>query len=822
MQRIGSRVAASTPPDGRRPRLIWPPDSEPSGEDASISRLPAALTSLVGREREIGVVRDLLLRPDVRLLTLTGPGGIGKTRLALAAADAVAASFADGVFFVGLAPIVDAALVLPTVARTMAVPERGNASLIARLERHCAGKRLLLLLDNFEHLLEAAPPLAEILVRCPFVKLLATSRTSLRISGERRVSVAPLTLPDPLPRWGDASRPPSMADVAASEAVRLYVARAQTVDSNFELSEENAPIVAAICRRLDGLPLAIELAAARSNVLSPADLLARLERRLTYLTEGPRDQPPRLRDMSDAIRWSYELLPGDERAFFARLAVFANGFSLEAAACVADEQPAAATARKRPAFADAASPVLAPITSLLDACLLRREESSGANVRFGMFETIREFGLERLAESGAEAQALDAHAAYYTSFVEQWAPDHFRDADVVRRLGVIEAEYDNIRAALTRLIAFDGEAALRLAGQLAAFWYLRARMQEGRAWLERALDRAPSAPLRLRAAALAGLGMMTMFLHDLHASSHAFGQALDAARAADDLLAVAFVRMGQAILALQQGDFAAARAYGGESATLYERLGDRGHAIQGRFVEARVMLYEGEMERAEALYRQLLDDASELPYPRAMIEYSLAMLLSARGDHRQALDLSAAALGHLLEFGELWGFAACLDTIGAARAPLGEPERAARLFGAAAAIRAAHATPMIPADRPRYEQAVAATRATMGPAAFDASWNAGSVLSPGEAATEALADMDESRTAAPGADDGVGAIRSPLTERERAVLQLLVRGDSDKEIGAELGLTRRSASKHVSAILAKLGVPSRTAAATIALRDHLV
>jgi predicted ATPase/DNA-binding CsgD family transcriptional regulator len=800
---------------------MWPSDPEPTDEDASISRLPAALTSLVGREREIGVVRDLLLRPDVRLLTLTGPGGIGKTRLALAAADAVAASFADGVVFVALAPIVDAALVLPTIAQTMAVPERGNAPLIARLERLCAAKRRLLVLDNFEHLLEAAPPLAEILVRCPFVKMLVTSRTLLRISGERRFSVTPLTLPGPLPRWGAVSRPPSIADVAASEAVRLYVARAQTVDSSFALTEENAPVVAAICRRLDGLPLAIELAAARANELSPADLLARLERRLTYLTEGPRDQPPRLRDMSDAIRWSFELLPGDERAFFARLAVFANGFSLEAAACAADELPADAAASKRPASAGAAPPVLALITSLLDACLLRREESSGANVRFGMFETIREFGLERLAESGAEAQALDAHAAYYMNLVERWAPDHFRDADVVRRLGVIEADYDNIRAALTRLIATDGEAAVRLAGQLAPFWYLRARIQEGRSWLERALDRAPTAPPRLRAAALTGLGMMRMFLHDLHASSDAFERALVAARAANDLLAVAFVRMGQAILALQQGDFAAASAYGDESATLYERLGDRRHAIQGRFVEARAMLYEGEMERAEARYRQLLNDASDLPYPRAMIEYSLAMLLGARGDHRQALDLSAAALGHLLEFGEMWGFAACLDTIAAARAALGRPARAARLFGAAAAIRAACATPMIPADQPRYSRAVDAARAMVGSAAFDAAWQSGAVLSPGEAAAEALADTDESRTAA-SANDGAGAIRSPLTERERAVLRLLVRGYSDKEIGAELGLTRRSASKHVSAILAKLDAPSRTAAATIALRNCLI
>ena len=508
----------------------------------------------------------------------------------------------------------------------------------------------MLVLDNFEQVLPAAAIVAELLTSEPGVKALVTSRSLLRVSGEHCFPVPPLSLPE-FGQGHGSTLPSQLAEIERAEAVRLFVTRAQAVDPGFHLTGANAPVVADICGRLDGLPLAIELAAARANVLTPTDLLARLGRRLPLLTDGPADQPERLRTLRGAIRWSYELLSAEEQRVFEQLAVCADGFSVQAAEHIAGTCPREVEENQYRSASDDEHQVrsneppssLALLTSLVDKNLLRRNERSGG-ARFAMLETIREFGLERLHERGGATDARDSHAAYYLDFAERSAPDHFRDHDLQPRLDAVEAEYDNVRVALAHLLHSDGAAAIRLAGLLPSYWHLRSRVGEGRDWLERAIAGGGSAPSRTQATALTGLGLMSIFLQDLTAAKEALAQAVALAKAADDVAGLGFARVGQAILAIHERDFAVATCLGAECAHLYASIGDDGHALQGRFAEAHAAQYSGDLERAETLYRQLLSYEPALPYPQAIVEQSLALIANVRGDHQQALAHAVGAL----------------------------------------------------------------------------------------------------------------------------------------------------------------------------------
>ena len=366
--------------------------------------LPAPLSPLIGRSAEAATVSTMLREDRIRLVTLTGPGGIGKTRLALAVAAHVEQAFPDGVLFVALAPIADPALVASAIGQVVGAREAGTEPLPDRINAVLRDGRHLLVLDNFEHVVEAAPLVADLLAACPSLTVLVTSRVRLRVSGEHEHAVPPLSL-------AATDGTPTLDAVAAAAAVRLFVARAQAVRAGFSLTTENASMVAAICRRLDGLPLAIELAAARVKVLPPAALLERLDRRMPLLTDGSRDQPPRLRAMRDAIGWSHDLLTPDERILFRRLAVFAGGCTLEAAGAIAS------------ATGDAGRDPFAGITALVEANLLRLETGvDDEEPRYAMLETIRDFGLEQLAMSGEEAVVRDAHAAWCLGLAEQAAP----------------------------------------------------------------------------------------------------------------------------------------------------------------------------------------------------------------------------------------------------------------------------------------------------------------------------------------------------------------------------------------------------------------
>ena len=465
----------------------------PRKEQESLTNLPVPLTRFIGREREIEAVADRLCRDDVRLLTLTGPGGVGKTRLALRVAEEVAVRFAAGTTFVSLAPVPRPDLVLPAIARSLAVRESSDRPLTPSLFAALRDRHLLLVLDNLEHLLGAANDLADLLAACPRLTILATSRAPLRLSGEQCFPTLPLALPS-------AGEPPVLEGLRDYDAIALFVERARQVRPSFALDVGNAAAVLGICRQLDGLPLALELAAAWLRALSPAALLTRMERRLALLTGGASDQPARLRTMRDAIAWSHDLLSDAEQTLFRRLSVFVGDFTLESA-----ERVWADDAESTPA--DDGSGFLHLLAGLIDKSLLHQTDADVAEPRYAMLETVREFGLEQLAQHGELARVQAAHSAHYLALSEA-AAESAGGTGGGEWLHRLAAEESNVRAALDWLEhTGQTDATLRMASALWHYWYRHGDLAEGRNRVERALAApVPEVAPGVRARALRGPG----------------------------------------------------------------------------------------------------------------------------------------------------------------------------------------------------------------------------------------------------------------------------------------------------------------------------
>jgi predicted ATPase/DNA-binding CsgD family transcriptional regulator len=825
--------STSTSASDRRSAFLTPL----TGPDLVTPQLPSPLTTLTGREHEQATVRRLLLRPDVRLVTITGSGGVGKTRLALAVAAGLETEFRDGIAFISLVAVREPDLVLSTIAHTLGVREAGDQPLAQRLNTALRSRQMLLVLDNFEHLLSAAPAIAVLLMACPGLTVLTTSRALLRVSGERAFPLPPLGLPE-RSDGDEFFESAAVEQMATAEAVRLFVERAQAVRPDFRLEPANAAAVAEICVRLDGLPLAIELAAARVGVLPPAAFLARLGRRLPLLTDGPRDMPDRLRTMRDAVAWSHDLLSDAEQALFRRLAVFVGGFTLKAAESVASgTQPATsrAVAGSPPdtGMSDGSVPEVVPlINSWVDKSLLRSNGDATGAVRFSMLETIREFAWERLEASGDLEPARRAHAAYMSVLLERTAPALAgpRHRNV---LTLLEAELGNLRAALEwSLASGEIEIALRLAALPCLFWYMRGHATEGWTWLNRALaaDRPPGTfgpPSADRALALfaAGSAAATQgdavpaeeFLIDACAIWSELGDGLRASQARHIL----------GVVALDQDDNqraaelleAALAGYAVHATPQFEPY--VGLAIS-QLAAAVVAL--GNRGRAAALAEEALA-RQQACGSHIGVGYALtyrAEVALRQGDHTTAATLYRNALAVTWDQTDVWSVYSILSQLATAIAARGDAARAVRWLGAASALRERLGNQ----ERARYRSAqgaaLSAARAALGDAAFTAAWESGRCLTAEAVVAEALAAGDDGGDVDQDAPAPMQTRAVMLTDRERAVLRLLAEGHADKQIAVALGIRPKTVNAHVTSVFAKLGVHSRTAAATYAYRHRLI
>ena len=900
--------------------------------DTHPSNLPVQPTPFIGREQEVETCEQLLRREEVRLLTLTGPGGIGKTRLALQVAAGLSEVFPDGVYFVNLAPLRDPGFVLPTIAELLDVKELAGQPVLDPLKAFLGEKRLLLLLDNFEQVVGAALQVAELLAACRQLKVLVTSRMVLHVQAEQEFAVPALSLPDP-------RQLPEVVELARYEALALFIQRAQAARPEFQLSNANARAITEICRRLDGLPLAIELAAARLKLLPPQALLARLTPRLTVLTSGARDLPERHQTLRNTIAWSYQLLDAHGQRLFRQLAVFAGGCTLQAIEAIAA------------ALDGEAGRVFEGVTSLIDQSLLQQTEQDGEEPRLVMLETIREYGLEVLEASGERETTQHAHAAYYLALAEEAEPElaGLQQAVWLERL---EREHDNLRAAMQWLLEQEGteqrrEMALRLGGALLRFWEVRGHWSEGWTFLEwaRAESKGVAVPAQVKVL-MAAAYLLDHLENDTDRAEALYEESLVRYRALGDTPGIAYALSELGGIAARRGNFALAYTRTEEALALFREVGDKQGIAWSLNYLANIVSGQGEYARAISLTEESLTLFREAGDKQG-IAWSLADLagiVSQRGEYARAISLTeeslalcralgdvegtawslfglaralflsqgdsvrvhtlleeglalcrevghklgiAWALGHLGEVfhqqgdavkarllveesvtlsreighgrstaeslvvlgrmealaGDYAAARACyeeslaigrevgdnlsigfsLEELAAVVAVQEDPAWAARLWGAAEALREAMGTPIPPVYRTDHDRSVAAARAQLGEKVFAAAWAQGRLMSP----EQALAAQVMPLKPAPSGPTATPVMKSSsyptgLSSREVEVLRLVAQGMTNEQVAEHLIISPRTVNTHLTSIYGKIQVSSRSAATRYAIEHHLV
>lgn len=798
--------------------------------------LPIPRTRLVGRETERATAWALLLDEAVPLLTLSGPGGVGKTRLALAIAGDVGGHFADGVVWVDLAPLADSALVPAAVAAALGIRPASDTAIDDVLIGALHPRQTLLLLDNCEHLVAATADLvSSLLTHCPAVQVLATSRAPLHLHAEQLLPVDPLPLPD---------EGAALSVVAQNEAVQLFAERTRAVRPAFAVTEANAATVAALCRQLDGLPLAIELAAARGAVLSPEALLAKMSDRLQLLIHGARDLPARQRTIAATIAWSYDLLDADAQALFRHLAVFAGGFTLEAvgamAASTGIEQPHAMTT----------------LEALVEQGLVRRFDGE-TEPRFTMLETIRAFGWEQLDATGERDRAQDAHAAYFIVYAER--SDRQRNEGVERNdrlLQRMEVEQANIHAALTRLAAADdAEGALRLASAMAIAWHFHMNLREGRQWLEWALTHTPETATVARGRALAGLAVILWVQGHIEQAEQRAAASLAIAENLNDKEVAAYAHHILGHPALSQGHLERARFHLEQGLGFWRDHGQRAFEAFALFLLGRVEHGVGDDETAARRAAEALAIFRDIGHP---IGAATALLfLGSLARDRQDDRGEALAYGEALELCEDVGDRFVLVQACGRVADLtirhGQADVAAALIGALDTLAQETGLTQHASLGGSYDRATPAVIAELGAARFAELRAAGRRLRRDQAIdlartammlVTASGEKDALPTAStvgmpsaqePHAVEGhaeplatiiellpVPAAPIDLTFREQEILALLCQRLTDAEIAERLFVSPRTVNHHVANVLAKLGAANRREAAALAASRGLV
>ena len=785
------------------------------GTGSSANPLPHQFSPLIGREKAVAAVLEMLRLPQTRLVTLVGPGGVGKTRLALqVAAELVGDPVAPGgVSFVELADIRDPALVIPTIASTLAVSDSGTVSPLAFLLEHLSGRAEILVLDNLEQVPGAFVQLGELLTGCPSLRLLVTSRVPLRLRGEREYPVAPLRLPD-------LEQLSTVDQLAACEAVRLYVERAREIQPEFLLTSGNSAAVAEICVRLDGLPLAIELAAARVKLLTPQSMLARLEQRLPLLTGGARDMPMRQQTLRDTIAWSYDLLESEEQTLFRRLAVFVGGWTLEAAEAIC-----------APGMVGAGLTVVDALDVLVRQSLVLQGEQPDGSTRFTMLGTIGEFALDALAADPERLEVQRRHASYFLSIVDVVGPEGvISDAllpameEAVER---IEPDVDNLRAALSWTLdrhATEPEllrTVLRGSPTMIDIWRRDGRLSEGRRWIAAALQRTPGAIDRDRGT---GLGIAAYLAVEQGDYAHAHA-CLDEGLAISDTLDDLWLRGGTLLgigrLAFWQGDLSRSMTAFEELSVLGRQLGIQGWQTVALEYLAGIAREQRDFSRAVALLEEALAIDQELGGINPYLLTALGDALLRQGNLARSRLVLTQSLQLIRPHGRTRSVADCLESVARLAVAEGQMERAVRLLGCASQIYDELGTQPRSSERAEYDQMLDVLRSEVSSPLWEVAWEAGRAMTVDEAIDNAL-HFEITLLDEPASAPLFVSVSGGLSKRQLEVLHLITEGHSNQEIATMLFISQHADANHVASILNKLGVSSRTAAVASATRQGII